>query len=148
MSSHLDQDTLLVFSDLPHLKSLWCASNEYTLLKVLFRGLATKPGTPVLPLSFAGLQSLTIAYWAMNKTHAERTLAKWLTDCFRLRKKAGLCLELLTLQFCIAVDREDVNFLGECIKKVDWLGNRDINEEIGDECPNCGEEEHHWIDWS
>ncbi|KAG6915793.1 hypothetical protein DXG01_009794 [Tephrocybe rancida] len=145
MHSHLDQDTLLVFSDLPHLKSLWCASHEHTLLKVLVRGLATKPGTPVLPPSFTRLQSLTIAYWAMDKAQAKRILAKWLTRCFRLRKKAGLCLEMLKLEDCTAVDQKDLNLLRKCIKKVDWDGNGDIDEDSEEECLDCGEEECEYI---
>ncbi|KAG6915796.1 hypothetical protein DXG01_009797 [Tephrocybe rancida] len=142
MQSHLDQDTLLLFSDLPHLKSLWCTSHEDTLLKLLFRGLTNEPGTPVLPPSFASLRSLTIACWAMDKTQAKRTLAKWLTDGFALRKKAGLCLEILKLKNCTSVDQEDLHLLKKCIEKVDWDGNGDIDDvNCEEECPDCGEEE-------
>ncbi|KAG6910756.1 hypothetical protein DXG01_008288 [Tephrocybe rancida] len=133
----IDEDTLLLFADLPILKHLRCISNEYLWLKLLRRGTAAKRNSPAVRPYFASLRCLTIIDWAMDATQAGKDVAKWLTTCFRLRKKAGLGLQLLEIEECTAVDEEDVERLRKCIDKVVWDGSGDVNEDDDSEEEEC-----------
>ncbi|KAG6910746.1 hypothetical protein DXG01_008278 [Tephrocybe rancida] len=144
-SSNIEDDALLGFSDLPNLKSLRITSHEFRLLTILGRGMGTKRNAPVLRPSFTALKNLTIVNWAMDLTQRGKDVGKSLATCFRARKKAGFYLELLELDDCTTVDEEDLARLRKCIKKVDWDGIGEVEEDSDDEeyeCEACGEIHH------
>ncbi|KAG6910749.1 hypothetical protein DXG01_008281 [Tephrocybe rancida] len=127
-SPNIEDDALLIFSDLPNLKSLQITSLEFRLLRILGRGMGTKRNAPVLRPSFTALKNLTIVNWAMDLTQRGKDVGISLATCFRARKKAGFCLGLLELDDCTAVDEEDLARLRNCIKKVDWDGIGEVKD--------------------
>ncbi|KAG6910755.1 hypothetical protein DXG01_008287 [Tephrocybe rancida] len=124
---NIEEDTLLLVGDLPHLERLSVVSNELTMLKVLRRRMTTKQDSvtpwPLLRPAFSALQTLTIVKWALGLTQDDKDVATQLATCFRLRSKAGLCLELLELKECEGLYQEDLGHLRKRIETVTWDGH-------------------------
>ncbi|KAG6908162.1 hypothetical protein DXG01_005861 [Tephrocybe rancida] len=131
---NLAADTWSLYGDLPHLKYLKVSSNRAHLLNVLCRGMvqASNLEDSTLRPSFVALRSLAITRWdLMIADSAEEDIATGILDCFKLRKKAGLCLQLLELRDC-RVSNATVDGLRDYVKKVTWDGYQNESDSDSD----------------
>ncbi|KAG6902115.1 hypothetical protein C0995_004061 [Termitomyces sp. Mi166 len=121
VEGRLESDSWLSFCDLSYLRSLRVYGNEYETLSLLERGIAAMPDVPNLRPSFVRLRTLTFAEWYLHTNFGninKKTVAQQMISCFRLRKQAGLQLDLLRLQDCGDADTEVMDRLKDYIHEV------------------------------